>query len=146
MPTYTVTAPEGRLSAAQKASIAAEITRIHHTVTGAPGYFAQVLFTDVRSGNYFVGGKPLNDDQIFVHGQIRGGRTDADKRRLLTELLDAVAQAAQAPKTAIWVYLVDLPARQMAEFGHILPEPGEEAAWSASLPAADRERMERTGR
>lgn len=146
MPTYTVTAAEGCLAAEQKQCIAAEITRVHNMVTGAPAYFAQVLFVDVRPGNYFVGGAPLRGDQVFVHGQIRAGRTDADKHRLLTGLAEAVGQAAQMTGNSIWVYLVDLPARQMIEFGHVLPEPGQEAAWTNALPAGDRERMERTGR
>ncbi len=145
MPTYTVTAAEGRLATEQKQRIAAEITRVHNAVTGAPTYFAQVLFVDVRPGNYFVGGAPLQADQVFVLGQIRAGRTNADKDRLLTGLVDAVGQAAQMVRNSVWVYLIDLPARQMVEFGHALPEPGQEAAWGAALPAADRERMEKTG-
>jgi phenylpyruvate tautomerase PptA (4-oxalocrotonate tautomerase family) len=146
MPTYTVTAPEGRLSERQKAAVAAGITRVHNAVTNAPTYFAQVLFVDVRQGNYFVGGKLLAEDQIFVHGQIRAGRTDTDKQRLLHELIDSVVLAAEASKTSVWVYILDLPASQMAEFGHVLPEPGQEAAWAGALPAADRERMKKTGR
>ena len=33
-------------------------------------------------------------------------------------------------------------ARQMVEFGHVLPEPGDEPAWMAALPEADRKRMQ----
>ena len=145
MPTYTVTAPEGRLSADHKADIAAAITRVHNAVTGAPTYFAQVIFVDVKPGNYFIGGKPLAADQVFVHGQIRAGRSAGDKDKLIAGLLEAVAQAAAAPHHAVWVYLLDLVPRQMAEFGHVLPEPGGEAAWTAALPPEDRARMERIG-
>lgn len=41
MPTYYCSSIEGRLSVKQKSTIAAEITRIHAEVTGAPTYFAQ---------------------------------------------------------------------------------------------------------
>jgi hypothetical protein len=34
---------------------------------------------------------------------------------------------------------MEIPAGQMAEYGHVLPEPGDEAAWLASLPGEDRE-------
>ena len=146
MPTYTVTAPQGRLSGEQKAKIAAAITRIHHDVTGAPTYFAQVIFSEPAAGNWFVGGAPLAEDQVFVHGQIRGGRTAENKKKLLLQILDAVAAAAQMPRGHVWVYIVDLLPAQMAEFGHILPEPGEDAAWTAALPAADRERFAKIGR
>jgi len=40
---------------------------------------------------------------------------------------------------------VDVPARDMIEYGHILPEPGDESAWMEGLPAADRERMRSVG-
>lgn len=146
MPTYTVSAPDGRLSREQRQHIAASITRIHHEVTGAPTYFAQVIFVDVKPGSYFVGGAALTEDQVFVHGQIRAGRSPDDKRRLLTQIVDATAVAAAMPKSHVWTYLVDLPAAQMAEFGHILPEPGDEPAWTAALPDDERERMQNIGR
>jgi hypothetical protein len=34
----------------------------------------------------------------------------------------------------------------MIEFGHLLPEPGDEAAWTAALPTADREFVQSIGR
>jgi phenylpyruvate tautomerase PptA (4-oxalocrotonate tautomerase family) len=75
MPTYTVTVLRGQLDASQKTRIAQGITRVHSETTGAPSYFAQVIFSEVDEGNYFVGGSPLSHSQVFVHGQIRGGRT-----------------------------------------------------------------------
>ena len=146
MPTYTVFAQTGRLSQAQKSGVAAEITRVHNEQTGAQTFFAQVIFQDVPDGNHFVGGAPLAGDHIFVHGQIRAGRDAATKRVLLERMLDAVCAAASAQKINTWVYIVDLPPSQMAEYGHVLPEPGAEAAWLAALPAADRERMQTTGK
>ena len=80
MPTYIVTAPQGRLSAAQKTLLAEEITRVHCEMTGAPSYFVQVIFHDVPDGNYFVGGKPLKGlDHAYLHGTIRAGRDGATK-------------------------------------------------------------------
>ena len=145
MPTYNVTVPEGRLSADQKSRVAEAITRTHHEVTAAPLYFAQVIFCEIKPGNYFVGGAPLVDDQIFVHATIRGGRSPAEKRTLLTTLVRAVAGAAAMPETHVWVYIAELPPAQMVEFGHVLPEPGDETAWTAALPQADRKRMQAIG-
>jgi hypothetical protein len=45
-------------------------------------------------------------------------------------------------RLAVWVYLSEIPAAAMVEFGHVLPEAGQEAAWTEALPAADREHME----
>jgi phenylpyruvate tautomerase PptA (4-oxalocrotonate tautomerase family) len=142
MPTYTVTAPEGCLDDDQRANIAREITRVHHQTTGAPAYFAQVLFVEIKPGRYFVGGGPLQGKQIFVNGQIRAGRTVESKDALIRQMLAAVAKAAMVPANHVWVYITDLIPRQMAEFGHVLPEPGDEAKWAEGLPVADRAHME----
>jgi phenylpyruvate tautomerase PptA (4-oxalocrotonate tautomerase family) len=145
MPTYIVTAAEGRLSNEEKAGIARAITRSHAEVTGAPASFAQVIVQEVRPGNHFVGGALLDADHLFVHGQIRAGRSAESKRELIERILAAVAQAAAMPTSCIWVYILDLPFTQMAEFGHILPEPGKEAAWIAALPEAERRRLQAIG-
>ena len=59
MPTYTVTTLEGCLDGEKRSTIAREITRVHNEATGAPTYFAQVIFIEIAPGKYFVGGMPL---------------------------------------------------------------------------------------
>lgn len=146
MPTYTVHAPAGRLDAAQRARIAAEITRVHNEATGAQTFFAQVMFVDVPAGHWFVGGKPMTREHVFVHGQIRAGRSTDLKASLLVQLLAAVGEAGGFERTQTWGYIVDVEAAQMVEYGHVLPQPGTEKQWLANLPAADRALMEQTGR
>ena len=51
MPTYFCMSTNGRLTSEQKNKIAGEITRIHAEVTGAPSFFAQVIFNDVQPGS-----------------------------------------------------------------------------------------------
>ena len=142
MPTYLCTIPAGSLSSAQKSATAKAITRVHHEVTGAPGYFAEVIFHEIAAGDWFVGGEPLAGGQIFVHGNIRGGRPPEMRHALITRLAVEVGQAAKLPAHAIWIYLSELPPRAMVEFGHVLPKPGEEMAWTAALPPEDRIRMQ----
>ncbi len=145
MPTYTVHAPAGTLTAEQKQRIAKEITRVHNETTGAQTFFAQVLFADVAPGNWFMGGAPLLDKQMFVHGQIRGGRSLELKQTLLNRILDVTTEASGFRRNQTWAYIVELPPALMAEYGHILPEPGAEAAWLSALPAEDRAFMEMIG-
>jgi phenylpyruvate tautomerase PptA (4-oxalocrotonate tautomerase family) len=145
MPTYTVTTAANRLTPRQKTRIAQDVTRIHKAVTGAPAFFVQVLFLDIDPANHFIGGKPLQHDLLFLHGHIRASRTPEQKQDLLVQLVVALAEAAAAPKNAIWVYLRELPHNQMAEFGHTLPQPGSEADWFQDLPPEDRGLMERIG-
>ena len=142
MPTYTVTSLQGCLDAAKREQIAAEITRIHSGTTGAPTYFAQVIFAEIQPGCYFVGGAPLRGHQVFVNGQIRAGRTVESKDKLISEIADAVTAVSKFSKNSIWVYITDLLPRQMVEFGHVLPEPGDEERWAAALPGPDRAHMQ----
>jgi len=95
-------------------AIATAITRIHNAVTGAASFFAQVIFTDIAKGNHFMGGAPLASSQIFVHGFIRAGRSVADREKLVMELVTALADLSGLPNKSVWVYLTEIPARQMA--------------------------------
>jgi phenylpyruvate tautomerase PptA (4-oxalocrotonate tautomerase family) len=146
MPTYTVWSPAGQLSPTQKAAIAREVTRTHNAVTGAQTFFAQVVFHDIAPGNWFMGGAPLEGAQVYLYGHVRGGRPKEMKDRLVLGLRDAVQAGAGIDKGQVWVYVIEVPPAQMVEYGHVLPEPGQEAAWLGGLPAEDRERMERIGR
>jgi phenylpyruvate tautomerase PptA (4-oxalocrotonate tautomerase family) len=136
MPTYTCFARAAWLSASRKQAIAQAITRAHAELTGAPAYYAQVLFVDVPDGDHFIGGAPLAHDHLFVSGQIRAGRSHELRGALLRRLSTDVATAAGLEPSGIWVYLRELPAAAMVEFGEILPEPGHEAQWKPVLPSA----------
>ena len=146
MPTYTCTIAEGAFSQDRKAEIARRITQIHSEVTGAPAYFAQVIFNEVKAGNHFMGGVPLAHDTLFVHGCIRGGRSPEIKHTMLVRMTAALSDAAGLPATGISIYFSELAAQQMVEFGHVLPEPGQEQAWNEGLPAHDRDFMAKIGR
>jgi phenylpyruvate tautomerase PptA (4-oxalocrotonate tautomerase family) len=145
MPSYIVTCVEGRLDASGKGRVAEAVSRAHGDVTGAPYYFAQVTFNEVKPGNYFLGGTQLNGDQIFVHGFIRDGRPIAMKDALMNRLTSDVAQASEMKTNCIWIYLSEIPPNQMVEFGRVLPLHGKEAEWSAALPDAAKARLEGIG-
>ena len=109
MPTYVVTAPQGRLSSKQKMQLGEEITQVHCDITGAPSYFAQVIINEVPDGNYFVGGKPLQGtDHIWLHGIIRAGREAAVKERMLVELMKVVSKIALVDEQNVQVYISDI--------------------------------------
>jgi phenylpyruvate tautomerase PptA (4-oxalocrotonate tautomerase family) len=146
MPTYHCTTPAGLLDAGQKSAIAAAITRVHNAVTGAASFFAQVIYTEIAKGDHFMGGAPLASDQIFVHGFIRAGRSVPDRERLVTELVTALTDSSGLPRRCVWVYVSEIPPRQMAEYGHLLPEPGSETAWLDGLPPDDRAYMQSVGK
>ena len=142
MPTYTVRTTTGRLDASTRERLAHQITAAHVAATGAPAFFAQVVFEEVEPARHFVGGAPAVDDVVFVQGQIRGGRTAEQKALLLEGLIQAVADAVGVRRRAVWVYLLELPPTNMVEYGHELPAAGDEAAWLASLDPDDRAHLE----
>jgi hypothetical protein len=89
----------------------------------------------------FIGGAPAPVEQIFVHGEIRSGHSAEQKKNMIEAMMRAVATAANTSAFYVWIYLVDLVAAQMTEFGDVLPEPGAEEKWLSSLTAEDRQRM-----
>jgi phenylpyruvate tautomerase PptA (4-oxalocrotonate tautomerase family) len=130
MPSYSVTIRNGDLDDEQKAAIARAITRAHGGVTGTPSYMAQVVFNEIEPHCYFLGGERLKERQIFVHGFTRLGRTRQTKDELIARLTSEVAAAAGSGGGSVWVYISEMPARQMVEFGRVLPAPGDEIAWN----------------
>ena len=101
-------------------------SQIHSEVTGAPSYFAQVIFQDVDPNDWFMGGLPLTYEHIFrSYGHIRVGRAAVPTRsRMIRLMAEAVALAAQVKnRRAVWVYVNELPPRQIIHFGHLLPDP-----------------------
>ena len=133
MPTYTVTNSNFKLKVKQKIEIAKGITKIHRKVTGANTYFAQVIFNKTNDNDHFMGGKRVKEPQIFLHGQIRAGRTSKIKKKLIIELRDVLIEKSKLDETQVWVYIVDLPPSQMIEYGTILPESGKENKWFNKL-------------
>lgn len=145
MPSYVVTCEEGRLSGSQKSQVAEAVTRAHGAATGAPYYFVRIVFDEVKPGNTFLGGTALDGDQIFVHGTIREGRPTDMKDALMARLTADVAIASRMKPNGVWVYLSELPPKQMVEFGRVLPLHGREVEWSAALPEAEKARLEKIG-
>lgn len=141
MPTYVCTSREGLLSPDQRARISRSLTEIHHEVAVAPRYFVQVIFNDLASHSHYVGGDEASLGQIWIRADIRSGRTQEQKAKLLTRIVDEVSAISGSPKEDVWVYISDIPGQSVAELGHILPSPGEEEAWFAKLPPGLQERL-----
>ena len=94
----------------------------------------QVIFYEVASGNHYIAGEPAGPEQIWIRGDLRSGRTEEQKGKILRRILQGVAKSTDAPEEAVWVYLSDIPATNIAEYGRILPLPGDENFWFEMLP------------
>ncbi|WP_315831885.1 tautomerase family protein [Bradyrhizobium prioriisuperbiae] len=141
MPTYVCTSHSGVLSPEQRARISRRLTEIHHEVAVAPRYFVQVIFNDLSPHSHYIGGDEAGPGQIWIRADIRSGRTQEQKAKLLTRIIDAVSEISGSSREDVWVYISDIPGQSVAEFGHILPSPGEEEVWFAGLPSAIQDKL-----
>jgi len=141
MPTYVCWSRAGRLLPEVRERIAKSITEIHHDVGRAPRYFVQVIFAELGDRSHFIGAAVASADQIWIRADIRTGRSQDQKTELLTRIAREVSDIAEVSKEEVWVYVSDIPGPSVLEFGHVLPPPGEEAAWFANLPSELQERL-----
>ena len=119
---------------AAKPKIAADITRIHCDVTGAPPQFVHAFFTEDSPA------QPLDGKTAILFGSIRAGRTDDQKARIVSEMRQSVQTHTGIALEHIGMTTADVPASWVLEGGEIMPEPGEEAEWLAkhhAVPAAE---------
>ncbi|MGA2058423.1 MAG: tautomerase family protein [Bradyrhizobium sp.] len=145
MPTYTVTTANVALTPAQEGEIAAAITDAHHRNTGAPGFFAQVLFVTLPERKHYIGGKLNSTSHIYIHGLIRAGRSAAAKTELIEQIALRAREISGVGAEDIWVYIQDIPPEQMVEFGRVLPAPGAEEQWQKGLSPVKRQQLGATG-
>lgn len=146
MPTYACSITEGCLTPGQKLEIAQRITAIHAEETGAPAYLVQVIFQEVPLHSHYIGGEAAPVGRMWIRGDIRAGRTDAVKRKIIERMLHDACEVAGFPEEQVWIYICDVPAQSVAEYGRILPQPGAEAAWEATLPESLQRRLHALGR
>jgi len=143
MPTYAFTTARD-LTPDERARLVESVTTIHQVEATAPRYFVQVVFYRVEPGSLFIGGEAASPDHIWVRADIRSGRTREQKSRMLQRIMRETSEILGISEQAVWVYISDIPAHGVLEFGNVLPEPGGEAKWLEALPSALREKLLRT--
>jgi phenylpyruvate tautomerase PptA (4-oxalocrotonate tautomerase family) len=143
MPTYACYALRGLLTEERRSALAERFATSHGRETGAPRSFVQSLFMELDEGARFIGGRRADLRGVFVHGHIRDGRTVEVRERLALSLRDDVVAVTGTPGDLVWVYLSEIPAGQMIEFGRPLPPTGREAEWMAELPSDLRDHLSR---
>ncbi|MEM0987131.1 MAG: tautomerase family protein [Pseudomonadota bacterium] len=125
MPLYLCNTAKGALSDEAKPRIAADITRIHCAVTGAPPQFVHAFFVEDHAT------PPLNGHRAMLFGSIRANRTDEQKAQIISEMRQSIARHGQIDIEHVAMMTTDVPASWAFEGGDVMPEPGEEAEWLA---------------
>lgn len=123
MPLYLCNMKTGSVPAEAKSKIAQDITDIHCKATDAPAEFVHVFFLEEAAA------PPLDDDQVYLQGNIRAGRNSAQKDEIIRGMCGSIARHTGLGIADIGMQLVDVPASWVMEGGDVFPEPGEEAAW-----------------
>lgn len=139
MPTYVVTASKNALSPEAKQALARVITATHCEDSNTPFYLCQVVFQDVEPTQQFLNAEPVTVDQIWIRGDVRAGRSEEQKTRIIERIVREGSQVTGVSASKFWVYICDVP--RMAEYGQILGPPGQEAEFIANLPADVRARF-----
>ncbi|HZB92776.1 MAG TPA: tautomerase family protein [Stellaceae bacterium] len=140
MPTYVCSVLENSVDDRQKAAIAEAIARIHSEETGAPEFFCQIVIEEKKAADRFLGPSRASG-QIWIRGDIRAGRTEAQRTKLMLRMMEEVSRITGVKQEEIWVYVCNLAPTDMVEYGHVLPKPGEETAWFDGLPKSLGDRM-----
>jgi phenylpyruvate tautomerase PptA (4-oxalocrotonate tautomerase family) len=130
MPVYTCVSTAKTLADDTKAAVAAEITKIHSSITGAPTSLVHVVFQELPASNVFTDASPSRP--LLITGVIRAGRADTDKMRLATDISSSSSRITGIPEERILVNITDRPARFAVEGGRVMPEPGAEDDWLAA--------------
>jgi phenylpyruvate tautomerase PptA (4-oxalocrotonate tautomerase family) len=144
MPTYVCSLAEGSVNDSQKAAIAKALSRIHSEETGAPTYFVQVVIEEKKPTQRFLGGSRVSG-QIWIRGDIRAGRTEAQRKAMMLRMMEEVGRITGIKDQDIWVYLCNLAPTDMVEYGHALPKPGEETTWYDNLPKPLQDYLQKLG-
>ncbi|MEU0970436.1 tautomerase family protein [Streptomyces sp. NPDC005917] len=142
MPTYAIYTHAAALTNDQRDSLARLITARHSKETGAPPSFVQIVFQELSEQGHYIGGQPTDRRSVYIHGHIRDGRGENAKSNVALGIRDDVVETVGVPNDLVWVYISEIPADQMIEFGRPLPLHGQEYQWMDALPAPLRERLE----
>jgi phenylpyruvate tautomerase PptA (4-oxalocrotonate tautomerase family) len=135
MPVYTLTTTESTLSAETKARLAGEIGRIHSEINHVPSTYVNVVYQELPADAVYTGGEPAAP--VLVNGWVREGHNEEETSRLALEIASAVTAFAAVPTDRVVVVFQSSPARFAVELGRLLPDPGHEADWVASIENGD---------
>jgi len=120
VPYYQFHIPSDSPSAARKAEIAAAVTKVHTSVTGAPARYVNVAFFELAPGNLFVADEPAGQGRMV--GLIRAGRTPEVKHDLITGLADAWSAVTGEPREGFALFRQEMPGSMIMEYGETVPE------------------------
>src|ERR1700760_4283419 len=95
MASYVVQIPQDSLSQDRKAAVEEAIRLSHAEITGTPHDVTQVEIVEVDSGFFYLHGRLLECDHIFVHGVTVQDPQRDTREALVARIASDVATAAE---------------------------------------------------
>ena len=131
MPVYSITSKEV-IPVKKKQQLVDLFTDTHCNIMIAPEQFVHVLFSD---------GIPItNQYKLYIHANVRKGRTQDKIDRLVETLKTKCAEILHIPMEKVYINLLEINAKWIMEGGYVMPDPGEEDEWMAKVTKALEER------
>jgi phenylpyruvate tautomerase PptA (4-oxalocrotonate tautomerase family) len=128
MPIYTCTTAASTLTSRTKAALVGEIATIHSLINHVPSTYVNVVFHELALDNVYTDGAPASP--VLINGWVREGHPAEETTRLATEIAAAVTRITGIGAERVLVVIQSSPARFAVEGGRVLPEPGQEKAWT----------------
>jgi phenylpyruvate tautomerase PptA (4-oxalocrotonate tautomerase family) len=148
MPTYTCFTSQGKLKPEQKKELAGWLATVYREVFGLQRYMTQVIFHELAKDDRYIGGHPAPSDVGWIRCDVREGRSEEQKAKLLHRIQEGVAKIANVSGESVWIYFDDLPPMNIMEWGHIMPHlkampafPDNDSAWFDGLSEPYKERL-----
>jgi phenylpyruvate tautomerase PptA (4-oxalocrotonate tautomerase family) len=129
MPICTITTNTSTFTADNKAQLAGEIATMREAINHVPSTYVNAIFHELPIDNVFTDGAPACP--VLLSGWVRQGHADADTTLLATELTGAITRITGIGAERVLVVMQNSSAHFAVDGGRVLPESGEEQAWSA---------------
>jgi phenylpyruvate tautomerase PptA (4-oxalocrotonate tautomerase family) len=89
----------------------------YHEEFGLGRYLIQVIFYEIAKDDRYIAGEPAQPDVVWIRCDVREGRNEEMKARLLHRVQQGVAKTANVPEEDVWFYLCNLPSMNIMEWG-----------------------------
>ena len=131
MPHYSLTSNK-YLSAGEKQQLVDLFTTAHCSIMVAPEQFVHVVF--------FEGIPIMNNKRLYIHANVRLGRTQDQIDRVCEAFKTGCAKILQVNEDKIHINLMEIDGKWAMEGGFVMPSPGEEDEWMEKVTKALAER------
>ena len=124
MPLYTVITEDGFVADTTKATLAAEIARIHSAVMKVPRNFVRVVFLSYPKGSGFTAGEAA--PTAALNCVLRIGHTAGEKTDMLQQLWSTFQKLTGIATDQLAISLQEIPSSNAMEMGQVMPPVGQE--------------------